>query len=137
MDQLSQRIKQTTNELKDYFETKFELLVLNVSERVTLWIGETIQQLVAFTILGIGLLLGLFALGFYLGELFGSTALGFAVVSAPVLILGLILTIAKPKGIARNIQNQFMNDVLKALDDNKEKSDIKMLKENNQDKVGN
>lgn len=136
MDQLSQRIKQTTNELKDYFETKFELLVLNVSERVTLWIGETIQQLVGFTILGIGFLLGLVALGFYLGELFGSTALGFAVVSTPVLILGLILTIAKPKGIARNIQSQFMNDVLKALDENKEKSEIKMLKENNKDKVG-
>ena len=135
MDQLSQRIKQTTNELKDYLETRFELLVLNVSERVTLWIGETVQQLIGFTILGAGILFGLFALAFYLGEFFESTALGFAVVSAPILILGLILTVIKPKRIARNIQNQFMNDVLKALDENKEESEIKMLEESNKNEV--
>ena len=61
MDQLSQRIKQTTNELKDYLETRFELLVLNVSERVTLWIGKTVQQLIGFTVLGAGILFGLFS----------------------------------------------------------------------------
>ncbi len=132
MDQLGNRVRQITAELRDYLETRFELVVLNVSEKITLWIGEAVQQVIGFVILAIGLQFGLVALGFYLGDLLDNTALGFACVGGPVFLIGLIILLLKPKGIARKVQNQFMNDVLEALED-KPLEDPVLLSEGNKE----
>ena len=136
MDPIGQQIKKVSNELKDYVETRFELLVLNISDKVTMWIGEAIQQLVGFAVLGLGLLFAMIALGFYVSELVSNQALGFAIVSAPVLLIGLIMVLIKPKGIARGIQSQFMAEVLDALDDKKEEVKTPLLKSAESDKEG-
>lgn len=128
MEQLGNRVRQITAELRDYLETRFDLVVLNVSEKITLWIGEAVQQVIGFVILAIGLLFGLVALGFYLGSLLDSPALGFACVGGPVFLIGLIILLLKPKGIARKVQNQFMNDILEALED-KPREDPVLLNE--------
>lgn len=129
MDQLSQRIKQVSNELKDYVETRTELLILNLSDKGTLWLGELIQHTFNLVVLGTGLLFGLIALGFYLGELLNSMSLGFGIIGAFLFIIGLILILSKPRSLSKRIQTQIMHDVLEALDSKKETENIVLLEE--------
>ena len=130
MDQLAQRIKQVSNELKDYVETRIELLILNLSDKGTLWLGDLIQQTFHLVILGTGLLFGLIALGFYLGELLNSMPAGFGIIGGFLFLVGLILILSKPKNISRKIQSQIMHDVIEALDAKKDIEEIKFLEEN-------
>jgi polyferredoxin len=129
MDQLSQRIKQVSNELKDYVETRTELLILNLSDKGTLWLGDLIQHTFNLVVLGTGLLFGLIALGFYLGELLNSMSLGFGIIGAFLFIIGLILILSKPRSLSKRIQTQIMHDVLEALDSKKETENIVLLEE--------
>ncbi|MBO6571467.1 MAG: phage holin family protein [Balneola sp.] len=130
MDQLAQRIKQVSNELKGYVETRIELLILNLSEKGTLWLGDLIQHTFNLVILGTGLLFGLIALGFYLGELLNSMPAGFGIIGGFLFLVGLILILSKPKSISRKIQSQIMHDVIEALDAKKDTEEIKFLEEN-------
>lgn len=116
MDQLNSRVKQITNELKQYVETRLDLLVLNIGEQITKWLGESIQKLIGFTVLGIGVFFGMMALAIYIGELLGNVAIGYLIVSAPMILIGILLASAKPKGIAKSIQNQFMDGILKSIE---------------------
>tara|TARA_R110002126_G_scaffold120282_1_gene261449 strand:- start:6982 stop:7389 length:408 start_codon:yes stop_codon:yes gene_type:complete len=129
MDQLGQRIKQVSNEFKGYVETRIELLILNLSDKGTLWLGDLIQHTFNLVILGTGVLFGLIALGFYLGEILNSTPLGFAIIGGILFLIALILILAKPKNISRRIQAQIMHDVIEALESKKEHEDIKFLEE--------
>ncbi|MBR9917557.1 phage holin family protein [bacterium] len=130
MDQLAQRIKQVSNELKGYVETRIELLILNLSDKGTLWLGDLIQHTFNLVILGTGLLFGLIALGFYLGELLNSMPAGFGIIGGFLFLVGLILILSKPKSISRKIQSQIMHDVIEALDAKKDTEEIKFLEEN-------
>lgn len=129
MDQLGQRIKQVSNEFKDYVETRIELLILNLSDKGTLWLGDLIQHTFNLVILGAGLLFGLIALGFYLGEVLNSNSLGFAIIGGILFLIGLTLILRKPKNISRKIQAQIMHDVIEALESKKDHEDIKFLED--------
>mgnify|MGYP003112191052 CR=1 FL=1 len=107
MDQLGQRIKQVSNEFKDYVETRIELLILNLSEKGTLLLGDMIQHTFNMIILGTGLLFGLIALGFYLGELLNSMPAGFGIIGGFLFLVGLILIMSKPK---KYIQENSISD---------------------------
>ena len=124
MDQLAHRIKQLTNEYKEYIETRLDLMVLNVGEQVTQWLGESIQKLIGYSVLGVGFLFAMIALAFYLAELLNSTALGFLVVSIPLLIAGAALASARPKGISRSIQNQFMDGIIRSIEKDEKNNDL-------------
>lgn len=115
MDQFSSRIKQLTNELKEYFEIKLNLAVLNIGEQLSRLLGESIQKLVGYIIIGVGSFFGLIALAIYLGDLLNNEAIGYAIIALPLFIIGLFLILSK--GIAKGIQNKFMGEVLKALED--------------------
>lgn len=129
MDLLGQRIKQVSNELKEYVETRIELLILNLSDKATLWLGDLIQHTFNLVILGTGLVFGLVALGFYLGELLESMAAGFGIIGGFLTLIGLILIIVKPNNVSRKIQNQIMRDVIDALESKKKDESIKFLEE--------
>ncbi|HAW79040.1 MAG TPA: hypothetical protein DCX27_04545 [Balneola sp.] len=129
MDQFCQRIKQVSNEFKDYVETRIELLILNLSEKGTLLLGDMIQHTFNMIILGTGLLFGLIALGFYLGELLNSMPAGFGIIGGFLFLVGLILIMSKPKNISRKIQSQIMHEVIEALDAKKDTEEIKFLEE--------
>jgi hypothetical protein len=131
MDQLGQRIKQVSNELKGYVETRIELLILNFSDKGTVWLGDLVQHTVHFIVLGIGLLFGLIALGFYLGEVLNSNSIGFGIIGGILVFLGLVLVLAKPKNISRKIQAQIMHDVIESLESKKVNEEIKFLEDKN------
>ena len=115
MDDLGNRVKQITREFKHYVETRLELTFLNFSDRFTYVIGQSIQQLVGWAILGLGLVFGMIALAIYLGEVLQQEWAGYAIVAAPFIILGFIFVIVKPKSIARKIQDQLLEEILDSL----------------------
>lgn len=127
MDDLGSRIKHVTRELKDYVETRLELILLNFSEKITYWIGQSIQQLIGYTILGIGIVFGMNALAIYLGEILDASWAGYVIVASPFVLLGLIFVIAKPKFISRSIQNQILGEVLDSFNSNHEPDSLKQL----------
>ena len=116
MDQLNSRIKIITNELKQYVETRIDLMVLNFGEQISSWFGESIQKIIGCTIMIIGLFFTLIGLAIYLGELLENLFLGYIIVGLPLILIGLLLASMKPKGVAKSIQNQFMEVILKSLD---------------------
>ena len=103
MDQLGSRLKQLSFELREYIETRIDLLVLNVSDQVTNWISVSIQKIIGFSIIGAGLLFGMIALAIHLGDVLNNEALGFAVIALPLILIGLALSFSKPFGIANTI----------------------------------
>lgn len=117
MDQFSSRIKQLTTELKEYFEIKLNLAVLNIGEQLAKLIGESVQKLFGYIIIGVGSFFGLIALAIYLGEVLDNEAIGYAIIAIPLLVIGLFLILTK--GIANGIKNKFMNEILKTLEDDK------------------
>lgn len=117
MDDLGKRIRQVSHELQEYVETKVELTILKISDRITYWIGKSVQQLIAYTILAIGLLFGLTALAIYLGDLLGEEWAGYLIVSSPLVIIAIILILAKPKTMIKSIQDQILSDLLESLDE--------------------
>lgn len=126
MDQLNTRLKQITGELKEYIETRINLLVLNVGEQVTGWVGISTQKIIGFTVLGCGLFFAAIALAFYLGDLLEDDALGFLVVSLPLLLIGVIFAFSKPFGIAKSIQRQLMSGVIKSIEEDEEQEALQL-----------
>lgn len=125
MDPISSRIKKITNELKEYLEARIDLLVLNVGEQVTKVLGESLQKLVGFTIFGVGIFFVMIALAIYLGDVLDNEALGYLIVSLPLIVLGALFAKARPRGVAKSIQNQFMEGVLASLEDDKTEEEDK------------
>ncbi len=138
MDLLGQSLKNVTKDLKSYIEARMELLVLNGSEKATQILGQTVQQLFVISIVMIGLLFTLLGLGFYLGEILDSNAYGFFLIGGVTLVFGILLLLFKPKGIAKKVQAQFMEEILAGLEDQDEDTELespKLLSTINQDEV--
>jgi len=116
MDQLGQRLKQLSGELKSYFETRLDLFVINVGEQITAWVGASAQKIVGYVFLAVGLFFGLISAAIYIGDLLNEPALGYLIVGTPIVLIGIVLVAMKPGAFARNIQQQIMKDILKSID---------------------
>jgi len=116
MDQLGQRLKQLSGELKSYFETRLDLFVINVGEQITAWVGASAQKIVGYVFLAVGLFFGLISAAIYIGDLLDEPALGYLIVGTPIVLIGIVLVAMKPGAFARNIQQQIMKDILKSID---------------------
>ncbi|WP_103663663.1 phage holin family protein [Gracilimonas amylolytica] len=133
MDDLGKRIKHVTHELKEYVEKRMELTILNISGEITYWVGRSVQSLVGYTILALGLVFALIAMSIFIGDLVGEEWAGFAIVSAPIILAGLVLVIAKPKSIVKKIQDQMLDELLTSIE-KKELEEKAMLTEKTSNK---
>ena len=115
---LQQRyFRELKKDLSAYVELKLELLKLNTYERTgkviaVLSYGVILLFLAFFAILFIFL-----ALGFFLGDLFGSVGSGFGVVAVLYLLLIGIIVMNKDR-----ISNKVLNVVISALTTNDDKT---------------
>ena len=125
MEQLGDKLKDLSADLRQYIETRLEILVIDISEHITRWISISIQKWLGILLLASGVQLAMIALGVYLGELLESYSLGFLIVSLPLLLFGLLFAFTGMEGLAKGIQEQFMTNVIKSMEEelNKEKKD--------------
>lgn len=117
MDPLANMLKQITSDIKSYLEARIDLLFLSVSDTITRWIGQSVQQLLGLSILLLGLVFALTAGSIALGEWLNHPWLGYLIVSLPLLIIGGIMLFSRPSALSKSIQKQLMSDILRSLDE--------------------
>ena len=115
-DQLGQRLRTISADLKLYFEKRIELVMLNVGEYVSGWMAASIQRATGALLLLGGLCFLLVALAIYLGNILGSESLGYVLVSLPLLIAGLLFVYLKPNRLFENLEQRFESEVIKAIE---------------------
>lgn len=118
MDQLGGRIRHITNELREYVETRLELTLVSVTDKISELIGRSAQKLLGIAVLLLGCVFALTALSIYVGDLLKSQALGYLVVSVPLMLAGLVIFFFGPRSVAATIQRQIMKEVLLSLKEN-------------------
>lgn len=120
-DQIGQRLKTISTDIKLYVEKRIELLLLNVGERLSQWAAESIHKLIGISLLLLGAIFLLVTLAIFLGDVFDNLTLGFLSVSLLLLIVGGMSYYLKPHSFSDYLQDQFESEVMKALSLNGEK----------------
>lgn len=115
-DQLGQRLKTISADLKLYFEKRIELVMLNAGEYLSGWMAASIQRATGALLLLGGICFLLVALAIYLGELLNSESLGYVLVSLPLLLIGLLFMSLKPNAVFEQLQHTFEAEVIKAIE---------------------
>lgn len=126
-DKIGQRLKHITAEMKRYIEKRLELIVLNIGEQYARYIAQSIQKLAGFVLLFGALTFLLIALALYLGDLLNSRALGFVLVSLPLMIGGYLFINLKPRSITNKIRSEFETELLSVFEDLDEPDKNKLL----------
>jgi hypothetical protein len=105
------KIEQLSDQLKSYIDTRYDLILLNTSDKVSI-IGS---QLIAYLFIGLSSLLFIvllsIALSLYMSSLYGSTFIGFFIVAAGYFVLALILVLFK-KQLTAPFRNKIIREVL-------------------------
>lgn len=119
-DQLGQRLRRITADLKLYIEKRLELMMVNTGEYLSGWMAASIHRAMGALLLMGGICFLLFALAIYLGNWLGSESLGYVLVSLPLLAAGLLFVYLKPKSVFDFVRDRFEAEVLKAINQNGE-----------------
>ncbi len=119
-DNLGERFRTITGDLKLYIEKRIELLLLNIGEQYSRWMAESLQKVTGILLLFGASVFLLVALAVYLGELLDSPSLGYVIVSLPLVVTGIFLVYLKPKSFTEKLQEQFESELIRALGENGE-----------------
>lgn len=98
-------------EIKRYVENRIELFSITVAEQIATAISASIQKFVGLLFLSFGAVFLWIALGFFLGELLNSQALGFFLAALPLLFAGTILY----KRSSKNLENKIQRDIIRKI----------------------
>lgn len=98
-------------DLKSYIESRLELFSISIAEQVASAASASIQKLVGVLFLSVGAIFLWIALGFFLGDLLNSQALGFLLAALPLVILGFILYNRSSRGLEEKIQAEIIQKV--------------------------
>ncbi|MCW9707242.1 phage holin family protein [Fodinibius salsisoli] len=127
-DQVGQKLRSITTDLKRYVEKRLELVMLNAGEHFSRWMAISVQRSAGALLLVGGICFLLFALAIYLGNLLGSESLGYVLVSIPLLILGGLFMSLKPQSLLHELQERFEAEVIEAVEEQERTSTEKKLK---------
>lgn len=98
-------------DIRQYVENRIELFSLSVAEQIAMTVSTSIQKFVGLLFLSFGAVFLWIALGFFLGELLNSQALGFLLAALPLLILGFILYSRSSKSLEEKIQTDIIKKI--------------------------
>jgi uncharacterized membrane protein YqjE len=92
------------SDIRTYVENRIELFSITVAEQIASTVSDSIQKFIGLLFLSFGAVFLWIALGFFLGDLLNSQALGFFLAALPLLILGTVFYKKSSKNIERKIQ---------------------------------
>jgi len=105
------KIEELTTTLKRYANTRYELIKLEVTERISVTGAGLISGLLV-TVAGLLFVLFLsLGLSFYLSYLIGSSYAGFMIVSGFYLLLAVILFTGRKKFVEKPLRDKFINKI--------------------------
>lgn len=104
------KIEELSDQLKSYLDTRYDLIVLNTSDKVSI-VGS---QFLAYLIIGILSLLFIvlfsIALSLYISSLYGNSFAGFFAVGGIYLVLTILLIVFK-----KQVTTPFRNMIIRAV----------------------
>lgn len=109
MEESNQKFEGFTDRIKDYINLRIELIKLKVIEKGAIVISTSVAYIIIFILSIFLVLFGLIALGLLIGELVGSYAAGFGILTLLILILIFIVFFFKDKAIIKPIENKFIH----------------------------
>ena len=112
-DQLMESVGESIGYAKEYIEQNVALAKLEFAERMALITSTLVTSLVFFLLLMLLLAVGSVSLGFWLGDMLGSYAQGFLIVSGIYFVLILILYVFRRRFITNPILNQILTTLHK------------------------
>lgn len=117
------RFRKVPGDVKLLVEKRMELWGLRIGEVMTGLFTESMYRLTGVVLMAVSGLLLLIALATFVGELVGDESLGYLIVAAPFLLLGLLFINKRPKFLIRRTQNQMMEQFYQSLQDKKKDID--------------
>ena len=100
------------SDIRSYIETRIELLLLSVAEQISRVIAHSVQKLIGIILLISAVYFICFAVGFYIGDLLGNYSYGFAIVSLPFLLAGIIFINRTSKRLTEKIQAEMISKMM-------------------------
>lgn len=128
MDEQKFSLSGSFKKAKEYVDTQLELLKLRAISRVSRMLGALIVDVAKVVLLLIIVFFLALALGFYLGEVLGSNALGFLTTGGIFLLILLIV-----RAFERKIESAFMNLAVRKFYNNwnEEEDNTSSVEQNN------
>lgn len=115
-DQLGQRLKTISADLKLYFEKRIELIMLNTGEAISGWMAKYMLQAAGALLLLLGFCFLLVALAIYLGQLLESQSLGYVAVGLLLFVSGVLFLYLKPPAVFRKLKQHFEAEVIETIE---------------------
>jgi hypothetical protein len=106
--QLNEKIDVLTDSLKEYVDTNYELIKLQVIDHTSDIISAVIGILIVVVLSVLALLFGSLYVAYYLNDLIGIDNIGFAVVGGFYLLVAIIFHFNKRKLIENRVCNSFI-----------------------------
>lgn len=118
-DSLINNLKKLPGEFKALVEKRIELFALEMGERISGLIANAMYRLSGILFLSVGLILILFAASKLVGDLLGNEGLGFILVALPIIIIGTMFFLRRPRSMVMATRDkmlqQFMTDMQEQL----------------------
>lgn len=103
-----EKIEELKGYVVKYINTNCELIKLEATERISLFLSGLIGLLLVGSIATLFILFASFSIGFYLSTLLGNSYAGFIIVAGFYLLLGLILVLVRKKLIERPLRDKII-----------------------------
>ncbi len=116
-DSLLTNLRKLPGEFKALIEKRIELFTLETGERIAGLIAHAIYRIFGIVFLALGLIMVLFAAANYIGNLLDSRGLGFIIVAAPMLLLGIMFFLRRPRSMVIAVRNKMLNQFLQDMSD--------------------
>lgn len=107
------KIEDVTEGVKEYINTRYDLIVLKTYEKISNVGSEFISLVLILKISAFALLLLSFAGAFYISTIFNDTYIGFIIVGGGYLLISLILLIFKKQLLINPLRNSIIRLIFK------------------------
>jgi len=107
------KIEETVDSIKDYLNTRYELMILKASDKVSHFASNIASFIPIIFLSVLSILLLSFALAFYLNKILMSEFQGFIIVGGSYLLIVFILAAVRKKSIAKPMRNKIIKELFK------------------------
>ncbi len=119
MEKAFAKIEELTETIKDYADTRIELVKLDVAEKLSSVLANLLAGILITTVFLFAVIFAGIALAFALGEWTGKIWAGFLIVSGLYLLIGIVLWTARESIIRQPV----INALIKQLFSNEDEED--------------
>jgi hypothetical protein len=109
----SAKIEETVDNIKEYVQTRYELITLQASDRISDATSEILSKLLIALVVIIAFLLLSFAAAIYLSSAIGRDYSGFLIVGGAYFVIGVIMVLVRKKLIAGPLRDKMIKALFK------------------------